>query len=290
MIRAIGISDNPFDPTSPDRLCRGRERWIDPIEVPTDAPLLWRLVVGGAMFSDARANDAKRGFRWGGVDAGAALGAVFPGAPVAAFCEAGDPCALPDVLWHEEDWERPMASGLRTVPAVRWVAPCALTDVSAWMAGERDGVACPRPDGFLVGVRGMSPALGDALYALVGQQTLEDRPANRFDATAIAGVLEHCDALVLLHDDKDGPVLAIYTLERTDAAGSLDWLIRSSGAIAIPFGLPPMLARWDRAVHDLYADWDPEVDGDFPVPFPEDTRPRRRTPRGEPEPVETVEE
>ena len=32
MIEALGFSQTPFDPRRPGRLCRGRERWIEPWE------------------------------------------------------------------------------------------------------------------------------------------------------------------------------------------------------------------------------------------------------------------
>ena len=38
----------------------------------------------------------------------------------------------------------------------------------------------------------------------------------------------------------------------------------------MPFAIPPMLARWDRALYELRMDWDPEHDGEFPVPPAED--------------------
>jgi hypothetical protein len=144
------------------------------------------------------------------------------------------------------------------------------------MAGEADGIACPRADGFVVGVRGATPELVAALYALVGQQTVEERPYARYDVSAIAGVLAHCTALVLLHEDKHGPALAVYTTEPTDCAGTVDWLARESGAVNVPFEIPPMLARWDRAIWKLQEQWEPDTDGEFPVPPAEDSRRSRR--------------
>jgi hypothetical protein len=36
-----------------------------------------------------------------------------------------------------------------------------------------------------------------------------------------------------------------------------------------------MLARWDKALHMLQLQWDPDTEGEFPVPPAEDTRPWR---------------
>jgi hypothetical protein len=279
MFRALGISDDLFDPNHPHRLCRGRERWIEhePLETPVER--VQRLVISGATFSDMRAHDASRGLVRAGVDAGGLLAAIFPGAPLAAFCEAGDPRALPPTTWSEEDWSQPLEAGRRRVPAVRWIAPCAPAQVSAWMHGPREDVpesgGVPRADGFLVGVTRVTAELQDALFALVGQQALEDRPWHRYDPTAIPRVLAHASALVLLHEDKHEPALAIYTKDPTEAIGAIEWVARQAGALPVPFTFPPMLARWDKALHMLQLQWDPGTEGEFPVPPAEDTRPWR---------------
>ena len=98
MIRAFGYCDQTFDPATPDRLCRGRERWLDD-QPEGQPPLLHRTICSGATFTDDSARDAIRGLPSSGVDAGALLSAIFPRRPFAAFSEQGDPRALPDTLW-----------------------------------------------------------------------------------------------------------------------------------------------------------------------------------------------
>ena len=44
----------------------------------------------------------------------------------------------------------------------------------------------------------------------------------------------------------------------------------------VPFAIPPMLARWDRALWDLRQDWDAELRGEFPVPAGEPDRVEQR--------------
>ena len=36
--------------------------------------------------------------------------------------------------------------------------------------------------------------------------------------------------------------------------------------LLVPFAIPPMLARWDRALSELRETWDVDSMGDFPVP------------------------
>jgi hypothetical protein len=270
MIRAFGFCNDTFDTHSPGRLCRGRERWIEGL--PDTSPTrLARTVCSGAVFSDDSARDAYRGFRYSGVGAGALLRALFPGTRIFGFCESGDPRALPPELVVEEDHVRAIAGGLRSEPAVRWVAPVRNPeDVDTWIEGEKDGLAAPRADGFVVLHTPIKPALVEALFHLVGYGDPEDRPARRYCAAAIPQVLEHVKALVLLHLDKHAPAIAIYTKEPIESDGVLDMAARGAQAFPVPFAIPPMLARWDRALYELRLDWDPEQDGEFPVPPADD--------------------
>jgi hypothetical protein len=284
MIRALGTCLDRFDPDAPGRLCRRRERWLDAMPSP-GAPILERLVISGATFTDAGAEDARRGLSCAGVDAGDVLPALFPDVALVAFAMAGDPRTVPDAAVWQEDWTLPLAAGRRRVPAVRWLAPCGPADVSAWIAGERDGVACPRADGFLVGcvddVSHPSPALLDALHALAGFAMAEEPPAQRYLAPAIPSVLRHADALVLLHEDKHAPLLAVYAAKELPDPSVLAPIARDAGALYVPFDIPPMLARWDRAIWDLQQRWDSRRDGEFPVPPVERGRRARRGREGE---------
>lgn len=269
MVRAFGYCNDTFDPTNPGRLCRGRERWVEGLP---DSPggRLHRTVCSGAIFSDDSARDARRGLVHGGVSAGTLLEALFPRQPILGFCEAGDPRALPPERLLEEDWTRAIAGGLRSAPAVRWIARARGAEIDAWIEGERDGLACPRADGFVIGGNPAKPGLVEALYRLVGHGDPDDRPARLYCPTAIPDVLEHAKALVLLHLDKHAPAVAIYTREPLDSDGLLDLTARAAGAFPVPFAIPPMLARWDRALYELRMDWDPEHDGEFPVPPADD--------------------
>ncbi|MFZ5476035.1 MAG: hypothetical protein ACOZNI_04610 [Myxococcota bacterium] len=269
MVRAFGYSNDVLDTRDPGRLCRGRERWVEALpDVPPAR--VYRTVVSGAVFSDDSARDAKRGYKYSGVSAGALLDALFPGAPVLGFREAGDPRALPPGMLLEEDWTRPIAGGLRSEPAVRWIAPVRGAEIDVWIEGERDGLAAPRADGFVVGGLPLSPRLVDALFQLVGWSDPDDRPARHYNPAAIPEVLEHARAVVLLHLDKHGPVLAIYTRDPLESDGILDLTARAADAFPVPFAIPPMLARWDRALYELRMDWDPTHDGEFPVPPADD--------------------
>lgn len=290
MVRAFGYCNDSFDPLNPGRLCRGRERWIEGLPDATGGDF-HRTVVSGAVFTDDSARDARRGFSHSGVSAAALLEELFPDRVFLAFCDAGDPLALPAEMLFEEDWNRARFGGTRWEPAVRWIARVSGEQLDRCIDGEEEGVAGPRADGIVVAAKAaVTPALVDALYRLTGMGDAEDRPARLYAPTAIPEVLEVAAALVLLHCDKHGPALSIYTRAPLESDGVLDRAARAAGAFPVPFAIPPMLARWDRALYELRMDWDPEQDGEFPVPPAEDAGGRwsaRR--RRKEEPVEAVE-
>ncbi len=252
--------------------------------------------MSGAVFSDDSARDAQRGFRFSGVSSTDLLISLFPGSSILAFCESGDPRAMPAAPFLEEDWSRARFGGATVTPAVRWIAEPGPDDGDAWLAGESAGIAGPQADGFVVGATTSDyGAISDALYRLTGFADGDDRPARLYCPTGVSDVLAIAKAVVLLHLDKHGPVLAIYTREPLDSDGILDRAAHAAGAFPVPFAIPPMLARWDRALYELRQDWDVEVDGEFPVPPADDAGGRwsaRRHRRDDPEvrAVESAEE
>ena len=56
-IHALGYSHTEFLPSKPGRLCRGRERWIEPFEIDDEPGMVHRLVISGAAFDDDSAKD-----------------------------------------------------------------------------------------------------------------------------------------------------------------------------------------------------------------------------------------
>ncbi len=269
MVRAFGYCNDTVDTAHPSRLCRGRERWLDGVpETPTST--VFRTVFSGAQFTDDSARDALRGFRFAGVGAGALLAELFPGSTVSGFAHAGDPRHLPTGLTLEEDWTEALQGGVRKRSSVRWIASAAGTAVDGMLNGEADGIGTARAEGFVVTGGSPTPSLADALYHLSGFADAGQVPAELYAVTAIPSVLEHARALILLHLDKHGPALAIYTAEPLDSDETACRIATESGSFPVPFAIPPMLARWDRALYELRLDWDAERFGEFPVPPADD--------------------
>lgn len=288
MIRALGFSENRFDAKDPGRLCRGRERWIEPWELEGEPPPIHRIVVSGATFSDDGAADARRGVPFSGLDTAEIVGALYPGRRLLAFMEDGHPADIPGDAQAVEAYEGYRAGGRQELGLVRWVLH---VDTPERLRELLSGGA---PDEKIRGLL-VLPAEGpadedevvDRIFRLVGFSTLDSPPA-RYQPSALPELLELVEAVVLLHRDKHGPAVAVYARERTfDLEARLrDLAAAHPGTLLVPFAIPPMLARWDRALSELRSHWMATRDDEFPVPpAPDDDerRSRRWGPGDEPE-------
>jgi hypothetical protein len=283
MIRALGWSTSPFDPADPGRLCRGRERWIDPWELEAKPVQHERLVVSGASFTDDSAADAQRGVPFAGVTLADVIAAVLPRRPLVAFCEDGHPADIPDGTEGVELYTGHRAGGRSEELLVRWTRA---VDGVRELREVIGAAADPRVLGFLWLHPGttVDDALHQRIFDLVGMSSLDSPPA-RFNPSALPDLLGVARAVVLVHRDKHGPALAFHAEERLGADARLTALAEDHGALPVPFAIPPMLARWDRALADLRQQWIATRTDEFPVPA-SDVRPpwagrRRRFDRAE---------
>lgn len=291
MIRAIGFSDTVFSAKDPGRLCRGRERWIEPWEIEGDVPPIHRIVVSGAAFSDDGAADARRGVAFSGLDVATVIGALYPRKKLLAFMEDGHPEDIPPEARGVEAYEGYRAGGRTEVGLVRWVLDVSSPKELRELLG--DGPADERVRGFLV-LDGDADGedLADRIFQLVGLSTLDSPPA-RYQPSALPDLLSRVKAVILLHRDKHGPVVAAYAAEPIPkVAEKLGKLCEKEGALLVPFAIPPMLARWDRALAELREHWT----GAEPFPVPRATAPafrdrrRRRGPADEEEVGESLDD
>ncbi len=265
MVKALGHSQTLFDPQNPGRLCRGRERWVEsfPCE---EQHGLERLVISGAAFSDDTARDAKRGLAYAGVSCGAVLEHLFPEQPLLAFCEQGQMDQVPEGTVAFEPHLQPRFGGRRFDRCVRWRVPAlGATAIDALLAGD-SAVA----DGFLPWSGDLSPELEEAIFLLTGQGERLGYPMRRFQPAALPVLLELVPWVALVHLDKHDSALGIYSLEPLGLQQALMDAGPVLGTLSVPFSIPPMLARWDRALYELRQGW--PRDSEFPVP-PGESRP-----------------
>jgi len=275
MIHALGFCHDKFKLNDPGRLCRGRERWIQPW--PLEAPLsVHRLVISGAAFSDDSARDAVRGINHSKVNLAAIIAALFPKEDLYSFTEDGHPADIPDETDDLEVYVGYRAGGQQSEPMVRWRKRVKGAEAIGEALG--DDHELERVRGFAVLSKEVDlSTLSDLLYELTGMSTVDSPPA-RFQPAALETLLTHVHAMVLLHRDKHGPSLGVYSSEPIETDGRLDPLCEETETLLVPFAIPPMLARWDRALAEMKASW--EADRQEPFPVPESGEPSRWDSRG----------
>lgn len=270
MIHALGYSETTFSPCRPGRLCRGRERWIEPWTVDdADADAVdgvWRLVLSGAAFEDDSAARASRGLPFTQLDLAHIIHTLLPRRELLAFCEDGHPADIPVSAEAVELYTGHRAGGRSEDLRVRWVMRASgLQPLRTALGAAED----PRVLGFLwlrPEVDPTSQAVLDALYLLTGMGTLDSPPA-RFQPAALPDLFALARAVVLLHRDKHGPAIGVYAPEPLDgAAARVVAEAEAAGTLAVPFAIPPMLARWDRALAEARSRWLETRSDPFPVP------------------------
>jgi len=277
MFKALGYSHTEFSVTKVGRLCRGCERWIEPFELQEEPPAMQRLVVSGAVFSDDSARDALRGVQHSEVELAQIIATLFPRKNFLAFMEDGHPADIPDGAESIEAYSGYRAGGRVEAAMVRWQLPVSGIREIRKALGKDPNTERVRGFAVLSGEEDLQ-ALSAALFLLTGMSSM-DSPPSLYQPAALPEVLEHVRAVILIHRDKHGPVLGVYSREIVKTEGRLEPLCEKAKALLIRFSIPPMLARWDRALYEFRQEWDAEANGAFPVPQvadPSNWEPRRR--------------
>ena len=291
MVSALGYIAESFDPASPGRLCRGRERWIEyeTMEEDLGEGSIHRIVLSGATFSDDRARDARRGIGFGPIDHYELMRQFMGEGMLVAYCEEGHPHEIPEGAAGVEHHTVARPGGSLREWRVRWHlhveshdqlqrALSTGADVFVTIPAPAETPARNVPESPLIpqlaDEESSLPSLFDdafasALFLLTGFRS-EGRPNRYFQPWGVPAVLEHVRSVALIHRDKHGPALGIYGREPF----TVDELCPSTSEsgphpLLVPFAIPPMLARWDRALSELREVWDETSMGPFPVPAAE---------------------
>jgi len=264
-VSCIGYSQTLFSILKPDRLCRGREHWIyqpDGIE----EEMVFRTIISGTTIKDPEVRFLERGLRCSGKSMVDILSILFDEKRIVGWMEDGDPQKTPSDASGVELYQvnRPHA------PCNKWGARYELpVEPATWERAMELGV-----DVFLIepqqrtkdelqrNLRSYPPLVDEevipatlpekvreALYLLVGHRNPQ-HPIARFQARAIPDILSYCSAVVLMHHDKHDVCLGIYT-EAQEFEIPIARLREGLDVVVVPFSIPPMLARWDRALKEL---------------------------------------
>jgi hypothetical protein len=120
--------------------------------------------------------------------------------------------------------------------------------------------------------KGLPEGVRELLFLLMGFRQMRF-PTRRFQPAALPDMLGHLSQVILVHQDKHAPCLALYREGPFERPERLSDLAIDVGALPVPFAIPPMLARWDRALWELRQEWHEVEQGEFPVPASPDDAP-----------------
>jgi hypothetical protein len=221
-----------------------------------------RLVISGARFTDDSAADAVRGLHHSGVLLLDAIDSLFPESSFLVFMEDGHPADIPDDAEEIEAYEGYRAGGQISVGLVRWSCVVKGRDALERLLGTAESVT------NVIGLMALkedeaSERVRTLAYELVAMSNLDSPPA-RYNPVVLPDLVAEVQAAILLHLDKHGSVLGVYSEEKVEAETVLKGLCDKCDGLLVPFAIPPMLARWDRALSELKAIWPDEIA--FPVP------------------------
>ena len=279
-ISCLGYSQTLFSTKRPERLCRGREFWIYQPEEVEDVSI-FRTVISGTRMNRRYITSLSRGLRCTGKEIYPLLSVLFPERQLIGFVEEGIASKVPSQACGVEHYQlsRPFESNQK------WFARYEIPVNDEWeeklLDEGMDIIVIPKSTASKkTQINNPIPALVDeeikasilsedirkSLFLLAGHRNPQNSYAL-FQAVGIAETLKHCEVLILLHRDKHDVCLGIYTQEAPyiipkTALEELDFML-------VPFSIPPMLARWERALQDLERNW--KADTPFPFIFKEDS-------------------
>jgi hypothetical protein len=192
--------------------------------------------------------------------------------------EDGHPADIPEGAIGVEMYTGHRAGGRSESLFVRWAKKVSGVRELREVLGT--DLAHDKVRGFLVLDADITPTeeVLDRLFLLTGMSTLDSPPA-RFQPSALPDILQLGKAVALIHRDKHGPAVGFYSREPLNAEGRLSTLCEKESALFVRFAIPPMLARWDRALAELRTTWEATRSEPFPVPAserPSNWEPRRR--------------
>ena len=279
MISAIGYSKNTFTPFRPQKLGRGKESWLEEVYSETEMVLklmaeqqasadqtIHRIIFSGAKLEDISAKNTERALMASGVTAGELLFALYPDAELVV---CGEECgSVPEGAVGVEAYRVSETTGVLGAWRYRWTLPCKepqQLDKAVSLGGqvvlidpqkrEEEPVnvlAAENPPDFEQAPPMLSEAAKQALFLLSNGRAYK----AKYRASALPKILTHASQVALFHNDRNGYALGVYSHQDPEIDTHLDAYARSRAILLVPFVIPPMIARWDRALLELLRAWD----------------------------------
>jgi len=282
MPTAVGLSHTLFSAKKIGNLCRGKEWWIE-VDAAEREQVLSRTVLSGVELQDERARQARRGLQFSGKEIEEFIQAIANDQMLVACAEDSYVHDIPIQATGVEHYQMSKLGFAMNSWFARWELQCAdstsvrealdkgvdLFLLAPQNSSEKEQQQWLERHPAEYGTSASAPILSEQLktdvHRLIGGR--ENRQAGaRYVADAIWDVLESCSAIILLHEDKHSRCLGIYSKEEGNIAELVERFCQQYDILYVPFSIPPMLARWDRAIRDLRRDWNAEDRGEFPIP------------------------
>ena len=285
MISAIGYSKNTFTPFRPQKLGRGKESWLEEIYSETEMVLtlmaeqqasadqtLHRTIFSGAQLEEISAKNTDRALTASGVTAGELLFALYPDVELVV---CGEEClSVPEGAVGVEAYRISETKGSFKAWRYRWsllctdanqmdhaislggqvvlIDPKRRADESANILASENPPDCEQAPPIL------SEAAKQALFLMSNGRAHK----AKYRASALPKMLNHASQVALFHNDRNGYALGIYSHQDPEIDTLLEAYASQHSILLVPFVIPPMIARWDRALLELLRAWDKEE------PFP----------------------
>lgn len=283
-ISVLGLYQGKFSPSKLCGLYRGREWWIDSIGNERKEELQ-RIVLSAAQFSSGNLYNSQRGLQYSGMSIPQFLFQLcqqysLQEKNIVGIVEDA-PLQSPEGVHGREEYFLSRMGLARRNWFTRWEKQCQNVSDFEEVLNYGGQVFLVNPKlrlaneewfpNMVVELENdlLPPLLPDALrqhvFRLIGSRVQYDDP-GRYLPDALWDILDFCDAVILLHVDKSADCLGIYTKNGVDIdfASEILQVAQQADLILMPFAIPPMLARWERGIRDVYKKWDAEVQGVFP--------------------------
>ncbi len=280
---AVGLSQTQFLSNKVGNLCRGKEWWIES-EAAERSQELSRVIVSGVELQDERARQAKRGLSFSGRSLSEYISSLLVDNRIIACVEDGNLQNIPEGAAGVEVYQMSKLGFALDSWFVRWELECKTPDMIAIAIESGADLFLLNPQNIEQEAQDTEnystipsefgsdakPAILSAsmkmnVHRLIGGRQYLSSGA-RYVADAIWDVLEECNGVILLHEDKHSRCFGVYSKTDVGAAQHITAFCEQNDILIVPFSIPPMLARWDRAIRDMRRDWDETENGVFPIP------------------------
>jgi hypothetical protein len=275
MTTVFGLYNGRLLPHRLGGLCRGREWWVEGPFLKGKQPLS-RMILSAGQFANQDINhtESRLGLDFVEISIPELLAHILRDRRVIAIVEDG-PVAVQENVWGRETYTLSRMGLSAGAGFARWEQECSTVEdfASALQHGALAFVIDPEErletdvwePGTPVDFEDLQrpPLLSEDLrrdvHWLVGSKNYRNDD-HRYVPQALWEVTEHCAGVLVLHADRDGECIAIYSKEPFEISEVLQSLssIEAGREFLITCTVPTMMLRWKRALFEFCDELEPD--------------------------------